>query len=328
MNFLLLTGAGFSRNWGGWLANEAFEYLLGCPQVRSNASLRQILWRHQLTGGFESALAEVKRNYVLNPQTNLLQLQDIQAAVSSMFTDMNQAYFEVNDFEFQHQIPRMVRSFMVKFDAIFTLNQDLLLEHHYLNENIALTLPRKWNGAQLPGMRPTGNVGGNWAQFDWSPMRQGQFVVTANMQPLFKLHGSSNWHDPAAGPLLIMGANKVRDIEFHPILSWYFQQFEERLARPETRLMVIGYGFRDEHINQAIINAINQHGLEVFLIDPSGAELARRLNQTRGAAIQAPPSPLEDAFATGLIGASRRPLRSIFGGDTVEYAKVQRFFAP
>ena len=29
----LLTGAGFSRNWGGWLANEAFEYLLGVPEV-------------------------------------------------------------------------------------------------------------------------------------------------------------------------------------------------------------------------------------------------------------------------------------------------------
>jgi hypothetical protein len=28
MQHILLTGAGFSRNWGGWLADEAFEYLL------------------------------------------------------------------------------------------------------------------------------------------------------------------------------------------------------------------------------------------------------------------------------------------------------------
>jgi hypothetical protein len=33
MGQILLLGAGFSRNWGGWLASEAFEYLLGCPQV-------------------------------------------------------------------------------------------------------------------------------------------------------------------------------------------------------------------------------------------------------------------------------------------------------
>jgi hypothetical protein len=30
---ILLTGAGFSRNWGGWLANEAFEYLLGSSHI-------------------------------------------------------------------------------------------------------------------------------------------------------------------------------------------------------------------------------------------------------------------------------------------------------
>ena len=31
MTFILRTGAGFSRNWGGWLASETFEYLLGSP---------------------------------------------------------------------------------------------------------------------------------------------------------------------------------------------------------------------------------------------------------------------------------------------------------
>jgi hypothetical protein len=29
MSLILLTGAGFSRNWGGWLAAEVFEYLIG-----------------------------------------------------------------------------------------------------------------------------------------------------------------------------------------------------------------------------------------------------------------------------------------------------------
>jgi hypothetical protein len=29
MTRILLTGTEFSRNWGGWLASEAFEYLPG-----------------------------------------------------------------------------------------------------------------------------------------------------------------------------------------------------------------------------------------------------------------------------------------------------------
>ena len=33
MNHILLLGAGFGRNWGGWLAGEVFEYLIGCPEV-------------------------------------------------------------------------------------------------------------------------------------------------------------------------------------------------------------------------------------------------------------------------------------------------------
>ena len=61
MNFVLLLGAGFSRNWGGWLASEAFEYLLGCPQV--DADLRTLLWSHRNTDGFEGALAELQEEY-------------------------------------------------------------------------------------------------------------------------------------------------------------------------------------------------------------------------------------------------------------------------
>ena len=41
MTNVLQTGAGFTRNWGGWLANEAFEYLLGRPEIGSE--LRQRL---------------------------------------------------------------------------------------------------------------------------------------------------------------------------------------------------------------------------------------------------------------------------------------------
>jgi hypothetical protein len=50
MNPYLLIGAGFSRNWGGWLANEAFEYLLGDPSVMLSPPLRGLLWTTQPKG--------------------------------------------------------------------------------------------------------------------------------------------------------------------------------------------------------------------------------------------------------------------------------------
>jgi hypothetical protein len=62
MTFVLLTGAGFSRNWGGWLATETFEYLLGCSEV--DANLRHLLWTSKRNGtGFEDALAHLQEEY-------------------------------------------------------------------------------------------------------------------------------------------------------------------------------------------------------------------------------------------------------------------------
>lgn len=40
MQTLLLLGAGFSRNWGGSVASEVFEYLLGTPELKSNVTIR------------------------------------------------------------------------------------------------------------------------------------------------------------------------------------------------------------------------------------------------------------------------------------------------
>jgi hypothetical protein len=49
MNYVLLLGVGFSRNWGGWLANEAFRYLLGCPQL--DAGIRELAWTYRFESG-------------------------------------------------------------------------------------------------------------------------------------------------------------------------------------------------------------------------------------------------------------------------------------
>jgi hypothetical protein len=151
-------------------------------------------------------------------------------------------------------------------------------------------------------------------------------MVDPKSQPFFKLHGSSNWRDSSDSTMLIIGGDKTCEIQRHPILSWYFSQFQEYLSKPDTRLMIIGYGFRDSHINDVITHAIQKDNLKFFVIDPSGADIVRKVNPSYGGQIYAP-NNLDDAFKQGLIGASRRTLREIFGTDTVEHQKVQRFFS-
>ena len=71
MPHILLLGAGFSRNWGGWLADEAFEYLIGCPQVDDD--IRTLLWTHKRSGGFEGARSNDSRSW-RTPYVRCLQI--------------------------------------------------------------------------------------------------------------------------------------------------------------------------------------------------------------------------------------------------------------
>ncbi len=40
------------------------------------------------------------------------------------------------------------------------------------------------------------------------------------------------------------------------------------MSAGKKQLLVIGYGFRDEHINAAIANGIEQSNLELFVVSP------------------------------------------------------------
>lgn len=333
MTTVALLGAGFSRNWGGWLANEAFEYLLGCPEIVKNSDVRQILWAFKDKGGFEAALGDIQLRCLRNPQRCQAQLDAMMAGIGSFFRDMNAALLSIQEFEFEKNANRLVRATLARFDAIFTLNQDLLLEHHYLDDlnNIFHVSNQKWTGAELPGL--SHRKGGNFSHLDspagqiYTPLEQSNFKLSPSLQPLIKLHGSSNWEERVGGPILLMGTRKVVDQTLHPILIWYMGEFEKILQAGGTRLMVIGYGFRDHHINEVIEKAATSHGLQIFVIDPSGADVAWRANSTRGSGVAvSQESSLESAFKQSVIGASRRSLREIFGHDGVEHAKVMRFF--
>ena len=299
--YVLLLGAGFTYNWGGWLASEVFEYLLGCDQI--DASIRQLLWEKDTSGeGFEAALEELQTGN--RPDKEVL-IGKFTAAIVQMLSEMNAGLCE-RQFEFQNYRELQVATFLKRFDAIFTLNYDLLLENCYLD---AIAPDSRWTGFRLPGLRPAaGLTTGPWV------LSKTPETIRSTEQPYFKLHGSSNWEGDNS---IIIGGGKASAIDQHPLLSWYHQQLSEHLSKPRTRLMIIGYSFGDQHVN----SRIQSSGAEIFVIDPLGANA---LNQ--GYALPEE-TPLRRKLRSRVIGASRRPLPSIFGKDAVEHAKVMKFFA-
>ena len=326
MAHILLIGAGFSRNWGGWLSDDVTDYLLTCDEVRKDQEIRQVLSRFRRSGGFESALSAVQADFLRAGDTTLTErVRGFQATILRMFADMDRAFSDTN-FEFQNDIRYLVRTFLAKFDAIFGLNQDCLLERHYLNGNVQLTNPARWNGWQIPGTRII--VDPQRDPMSTIPDRRtpdpANFRVQDKLQPYFKLHGSANWETDDGQKLLVMGANKMASIQDQGLLKWSFDRFKEYLSAP-TKLMVVGYGFRDEHINRVMIEAAASGRLELFVIDHLGAKALDQNNMTLGKPIYVR-SELDEMLSPTLIGASQRTLREIFGHDRAEHMKVETFF--
>lgn len=326
---LLLLGAGFSRNWGGWLASEVFEWLLGHPAIRKSRELRELLWKTQISGGgFEAALSEVQHAHAADPQKHQATLDDIQQAVSDMFDSMNKA-MHVRQFEFSQSRQWQVSTFLGKFDAIFTLNQDTLLEHFYTSDNVQLNDPQRWDGIVFPGLVQRAVIdtafSDSWAYSEWSPGPSGSTEIPGRYQPIFKLHGSSNWTSASGSPLLIVGGAKSKAIADTPVLQAYMSEFQRLLTLDNARLMTIGYGYRDDHINEVIVDAARK-GLLLYNISPQGSDAAKVSNGGRQGIVQPANNPLEEAFEQNLIGASRRSLSAIFSDDVVEHRKILRFF--
>jgi hypothetical protein len=317
MTRILLTGAGFSYNWGGMLASEVFSYLIGCDEI--DDELRRLLWRDR---NFEDVLAALQR---ATDDEGKRRYQLLVSALAGMFNGMGQAFMQ-REFEFRNppDTRYSLQSFLARFDAIFTLNQDTLLEQKY----IPLVGPPKWGRAHLPGIKYlgspqlTGSVYDRIAVMEPNP---GDFQMPPGIQPYIKLHGSCNWNDgPSGGRILIMGGQKAVSIGQFPILTWYHQQFRNMLMRPGARLMVIGYSFSDAHINDAIMDAIKRGDLKLFLVDPAGDRILDKRDPR--AMIPDHPGPLLDTILPRIIGISQRPISTTFNSDIVEHGNLCRFF--
>ena len=97
-----------------------------------------------------------------------------------------------------------------------------------------------------------------------TPNGQHQLQLGASVQPLIKLHGSTDWVGAEGASLMVLGNAKSGAISRVPLLAWYHEVFRARLCAGNVRLMVIGYSFQDEHINEVILSASKDHGLDLY----------------------------------------------------------------
>ncbi|HEY6921893.1 MAG TPA: SIR2 family protein [Steroidobacteraceae bacterium] len=137
---------------------------------------------------------------------------------------------------------------------------------------------------------------------------------------LIKLHGSINWRTADGAQSMVMGGRKALTISRSPLLGWYSRVFESVLSSGDIRLMVIGYGWGDDHINQTIADAVRDHGLQIYSWNPA---IPRDMLNGK---------PRASDILPGIMGYTQRSMRDVMPpspmnpGSAFYDAIVQDFF--
>lgn len=101
-----------------------------------------------------------------------------------------------------------------------------------------------------------------------------------NLFHLYKVHGSVDWElDPVtrevrkvpdpARPLLIYPRNTKYELAFEPPYLEMIAAFQASLRQPNVGLLIVGFGFNDNHVAEPILSAVRSNlGLKLVVVGP------------------------------------------------------------
>jgi len=274
---LLLTGAGFTHNFGAPLARGLWNRVFNARAVRAYPALVEILDR--MKPDFETAYYEVlEGDFPTEVQAAL------RSAVEAVFSKIDEDLLfpsQRSDIPSIQGVTSLIREFRPRSSDergyFFTLNQDVFVERHIM-ENAEL------HPLGIGGRRGGGFSGQYLGQRSLTaeelrvlPDESSLTAVRKNPHQhsrfaYVKLHGSQDWRDSSGRGAMVLGRAKEHRIAAEPLLRWYFDLFRGVLTDSPHRLVVIGYSFRDEHINEVIAEAVNRPGLDLIVISPTPKE--------------------------------------------------------
>jgi hypothetical protein len=268
MNAVLLTGAGFTKAFGGYLASEMWATILNQPEVQNSPEL--------LKGMRDLENLDYEKFYEdIQVSGTEQQKKDLNAAIRSAFKEMDDNIRTRKPSSLAHSccnlICRIVQDQSPSF--IFTLNQDMFFERYHSREKITVVpgLPDHIDRFREADQNSTDFGLRLPAQEELEPRKRELFRKGFAQIAYVKLHGSQGWLSHDGSDAMVIGTQKASRIESEPLLKWYFSLFEQVLNGPETRLLIVGYGFSDKHINQCIVDAIGK-GLKLYVISPQSPQ--------------------------------------------------------
>lgn len=266
--YILLTGAGFSCNWGAPASAGIWDELIGQKNVQADSELRNFLIQ-QFDNGFEVAYQLAKDTL---SEESCLNFDKALNLVFSRINNLNYKFTHPNYLALINHFSSHIQDGQInknRSDFFFTLNQDLLVERTTIQSHSLNNFIRPGIEQSDPLRRPfdsSYNMGKAKISFNEEINLKGQLNY-------IKLHGSSDlFEDGAPSARMIIGSKKVAEISKIPLLQYYHQIFKNVLKQKDRRLMIIGYGFGDGHINEVIADAVEENGLKVLIWGAKGTQ--------------------------------------------------------
>lgn len=271
---MLLTGAGFTKDFGGFIGEGMWALIFNHQLIHKNKALKDLMLKEYNYESIYNKILDLSNNYTVDEK------EAIKKAVFDAYEklDVNILGFNKNHDKYDlNEVNNFINLFAnnnrQEINYFFTLNQDIFIERFYhltngkplklpgveqkpspgsLSEREQSYCPSKFN-ITVPDQNAVKNISLNSIEFNY-----------------IKLHGSFNWKRSDSSDIMVIGGNKEEQINKEPLLKRYFEFFKHALSQDERRLLIIGYSFGDEHINTIIADSVKNYGLKLFVISPEG----------------------------------------------------------
>lgn len=204
-----------------------------------------------------------------------------QQVISALVSRCNLDAPEENDPR-EKLIKKLVtRPLTLKRVGLFTLNYDRLLEQAADGEGVVLLDGFVGNAKRV--FRPDSY---DHDLYFPAETTEGRVHRLDRVLHLYKLHGSINWrqvkpswHDPYGLEAAAAPVDDADLVAIYPTPAKYgdtllmpyaevFRRLANTIVRPQATLIVIGYGFGDEHVNAVIRQALAVPSFNLVVVDP------------------------------------------------------------
>ena len=279
MNFkssknILLTGAGFTKNFGAYLASEMWSEIFNTPYIQAQPKIKDLMWDDDFDYDYESIYYSIMEGSYTPDEKEAID-EAVKVAYENIDTILRKYSFRTPYPNELRNVFELIWRFNETSDKsfIFTLNQDLFFERLYDGDRLF-----------IPGIKNnshwfTSYFRDELAISDYCQLPNEERLIYIKRDILsdrkfilIKLHGSYNWKSFDGSQKMVIGRGKTEQIQKEPLLNCYFEIFKEVLFKDSRHLLIIGYGFGDDHINGIIAEAVRDYRLKIFVISPSSPD--------------------------------------------------------